>query len=108
MHWVVAEAIAAAAVLRARTGDWRFEAWYRTFWDYAERYLIDVERGGWRHELDPDNRPARSTWSGKPDVYHAYQAALIPTLPIAPALAGVVGANGVVGSDGVIAKATGA
>ena len=108
MHWVVAEAIAAAAVLRARTGDWRFEAWYRTFWDYAERYLIDAEQGNWRHELDPDNRPAQSTWSGKPDVYHAYQAALIPTLPIAPALAGVVGANGVVGSDGVIAKATGA
>ena len=86
MHWVVAEAIAAAAVLGERTGDPMYETWYRTFWEYAERYLIDAEHGGWHHELDPSNVPAPSTWLGKPDVYHAYQATLIPQLPLRPSL----------------------
>jgi mannose/cellobiose epimerase-like protein (N-acyl-D-glucosamine 2-epimerase family) len=87
MHWVVAEAIAAAAALWARTGEAVFDRWYQTFWDYADRHLIDTPNGGWRHELDADNRPAASVWRGKPDVYHAYQATLAPQLPLAPSLA---------------------
>ena len=59
----------------------------RTARAFAERHLIDRERGGWRHELDPQNRPAARTWQGKPDVYHALQATLIPRLPLAPSLA---------------------
>lgn len=90
MHWVIAEAIGAAAALWARTGESEFDVWYRTFWDYAERYVIDVERGGWRHELDADNKPAASVWTGKPDVYHAYQAALLPQAPLAATLAAAV------------------
>jgi sulfoquinovose isomerase len=90
MHWVIAEAIGAAAALWARTGESEFDLWYRTFWDYAERYVIDVERGGWRHELDADNKPAASVWKGKPDVYHAYQAALLPQAPLAATLAAAV------------------
>jgi mannose/cellobiose epimerase-like protein (N-acyl-D-glucosamine 2-epimerase family) len=86
MHWVVAEAIGAAAVLRQRTGDTRYERWYRTFWDFAGRYLVDLDGGGWHHELDPDNRPAASIWPGKPDVYHAYQACLLPTATVRPTL----------------------
>ncbi len=27
------------------------------------------------------------TWNGKPDTYHAFQATLIPRLPLTPALA---------------------
>jgi mannose/cellobiose epimerase-like protein (N-acyl-D-glucosamine 2-epimerase family) len=87
MHWVVAEAIAAAAVLHRRTGDPAYDRWYRTFWAYARRHVIDAEHGSWHHELDPQNRPATTTWSGKPDVYHAYQATLIPALPLTPSLA---------------------
>ena len=87
MHWVVAEAIGAAAVLRDRTGDPVYEEWYRTFWNYADGYLIDHVHGGWHHELDPNNRPAPSAWLGKPDVYHAYQATLIPQVPLTPSLA---------------------
>jgi mannose/cellobiose epimerase-like protein (N-acyl-D-glucosamine 2-epimerase family) len=89
MHWVLAEAIGAAAVLGVRTGDPRYEEWYRRFWDYAQRYLIDGD-GGWHHELDRDNRPAATVWHGRPDVYHAYQATLLPRLPVTPALAGAV------------------
>jgi mannose/cellobiose epimerase-like protein (N-acyl-D-glucosamine 2-epimerase family) len=90
MHWVVAEAIAAAAVLGEQTGDPGFSTWYGTFWDYAECYLIDTEHGGWHHELDPGNRPAPKTWLGKPDVYHAYQATLLPQVPLRPSLARAV------------------
>ena len=87
MHWVVAEAIAAAAVLRQRTGDASYERWYRRFWDFAGRYLIDPDNGNWHHELGPDNLPAATVWSGKPDVYHAYQAVLLPTVPLRPTVA---------------------
>ena len=69
----------------------RCERW----WAYAERHLIDHERGSWHHELDEGNRPSAEVWSGKPDVYHAYQAALLPIVPVAPsfaaALAGLPG-----------------
>lgn len=93
LHWVLAEAIAAAAVLGRRTGDERFQRWYETWWAYAQAYFVDVERGSWRHELDPDNRPAATVWAGKPDVYHVYQAVLLPDLPLAPSLAGALRAE---------------
>ena len=49
--------------------------------------LIVHRAGGWRHELDVHNRRSTQTWSGKPDVYHALQAALIEDLPLAPSFA---------------------
>ena len=57
-HWVVCEAIATAAVL----GDAERE---RPAREFAERHLIDRERGGWRHELDPENRPAARHLAGQ-------------------------------------------
>lgn len=87
MHWVVAEAIAAAATLWRHTGEQRFADDYARWWDYAARHLIDLDGGSWWHELDPENRPAAGTWSGKPDLYHAVQASLLPRLPVAPSLA---------------------
>jgi len=90
MHWVTAEAIDTAAVLGRRTGDSRYADWYGAFWTFADRYFIDRVNGGWRHELDATNRPSSTVWSGKPDTYHAYQATLIPRLPMAPSLAGAL------------------
>ncbi|MFF2951567.1 AGE family epimerase/isomerase [Kitasatospora sp. NPDC057965] len=87
MHWVAAEAIAAAAVLHRVTGRAEYEHWYRTWWRYAEEAFIDRERGSWHHELTPWNTPAATVWPGKPDVYHAVQATLIPRLPVEPAMA---------------------
>ena len=49
--------------------------------------VLDREHGGWWHELTPDMVPASSTVSGKPDLYHAYQAVLFPSLPLGPAAA---------------------
>lgn len=67
LHWVLCEAIAAAATL----GEHDFE---RAWWELAERHFIDREGGSWWHELDSDNRPASTVWDGKPDVYHALGA----------------------------------
>lgn len=86
MHWVVTEAIGAAAVLLQATGDDRYEAWYRRAWDFAATHLIDIEHGSWRHELAADLSPIAGVWSGKPDIYHAFQATLVPRLSSAGSL----------------------
>lgn len=86
MHWVVTEAIAAAAALHRATGEPRYDDWYRRWWDYAQIHLIE-RPGAWVHELDRANSPASQTWSGKPDAYHAIQATLAPRLPASPAFA---------------------
>ncbi len=87
MHWVLAEAVNAAEALRQATGEARYAADAAAWWAYAAEYLIDHHRGSWHHELDPHNRPAGTVWPGKPDVYHAYQAALLPALPLVPSFA---------------------
>ena len=79
LHWVVTEGIAAAWTLYETTGDERYAELYRLWWDHAQRLFID-QSGSWRHELDPHNKPAATVWDGRPDVYHAYQAALLPRL----------------------------
>jgi mannose/cellobiose epimerase-like protein (N-acyl-D-glucosamine 2-epimerase family) len=86
LHWVVAEAIAAAAALHQATGDRRYADWYDRWWQHAEAF-IDRVRGSWHHELDAANRPSAEIWQGKPDAYHQFQATLIPRLPLAPTLA---------------------
>jgi len=86
-HWVVAEGIGAASVLHTVTGEESYERWHRGLWAFADEHLIDRDRGSWRHELDPENRPAAQTWHGKPDAYHAVQATLVPRLPAAPTFA---------------------
>jgi mannose/cellobiose epimerase-like protein (N-acyl-D-glucosamine 2-epimerase family) len=79
-HWVVAEAIGAAALLWRVTGDPDYEHWYQRFWAFADRYLLDRRRGSWHHQLDDGNRPIETVWKGKPDAYHAYQATLFANL----------------------------
>ncbi|WP_296665887.1 AGE family epimerase/isomerase [Demequina sp.] len=87
MHWVLAEAVNAAEALRQVTGEARYAEDAAGWWDYADRFLVDHAGGSWHHELDEANRPAGAVWPGKPDVYHAYQAALLPVLPIVPSFA---------------------
>ena len=90
MHWVQAEALATAAALARRTGEARYADLEGAWWEFVERHFVDrlPGAGSWFHELGPDNRPATGVWSGKPDVYHAYQATLLTRLPTAPSLAG--------------------
>jgi mannose/cellobiose epimerase-like protein (N-acyl-D-glucosamine 2-epimerase family) len=72
LWWPICEGIGAAHFLGTA------EVWYRRFWDFAARRLIDARRGGWRCQLDDDLRPIPGYFAGKPDIYHALQACLIP------------------------------
>ncbi|MDO4249308.1 MAG: AGE family epimerase/isomerase [Neisseria sp.] len=99
MHWVLCEGIGACVALeginaghapigglgaaqgyvQAELGS-EFSYWYETFTAYAAQYLLEGE-GRWYHQLDTENRPDESVWSGKPDIYHAFQCLLLPLLP---------------------------
>ena len=89
--WPVSEAIGAVSALqklgdvsRAEENDEGLdadEAWYRRLWTFADAHLIDRARGGWFPELDDRGRPTSRQFTGKPDIYHSLQAALLPQVP---------------------------
>jgi sulfoquinovose isomerase len=90
-HWVACEAVLATQALWRRTGS---EPW-RLRHDLMLRYTLEhhvTEDGGWLHELDaPTLTVSKGTWQGRPDVYHAYQMLVLPTLPMrASAIGGVL------------------
>jgi sulfoquinovose isomerase len=87
LQWVACEAVLAAEALHRRTGEERFAAAAARWWHEIDRYFLDRKNGGWWQELAPDMTPAASTWSGKPDLYHSYQALLLPSLPLSPTAA---------------------
>jgi sulfoquinovose isomerase len=89
-HWVLCEAIAAAAVLHRRTGEPGYADRYAEWWDAARAHYIDLSGGSWWHELDESGHPAGSVWPGKPDIYHAYQVTLVPLQPPGGSLAGAL------------------
>ncbi len=95
LHWVVAEAIATAWTLALLTGEQSYRDWYDRWVAHAQAFFVDTARGSWHHELDPANRPACRVWEGKPDVYHAYQAMLLPRLgEVTSFVAGVLASRG--------------
>ncbi|QWW19996.1 AGE family epimerase/isomerase [Schaalia sp. 19OD2882] len=83
MHWVVCEAINALVVLRAAARELSLDAqidcdaWERVLWDYAREHLI-ASPGHWREELDSRNQLSERTWTGMPEIYHAYQTLVLP------------------------------
>ncbi|WP_372593070.1 AGE family epimerase/isomerase [Actinotalea sp.] len=87
LHWVVAEATAAAATLHAVTGESRYATSFQEWWDYTKARLVDEVDGSWHHELDAQDRPSSVIKKGKADVYHALQATLIPRIPVDPGVA---------------------
>ncbi|MEG3616074.1 AGE family epimerase/isomerase [Isoptericola haloaureus] len=86
-HWVAAEAVAAAEVLAAVTGESRYRELAASWWDLLRDRFVDTDRGSWHHELDPHDRPTATVWDGKPDIYHAVQALLVPDLPVSGSFA---------------------
>ncbi len=94
LHWVLAEGVAAAAALYRETGEPRYAELYRQWWHFAQEFLLDNEFGSWHHQLDPQNRPTNTVWHGKPDLYHAVQATVIPRLPLAPGMVAALAAGG--------------
>jgi sulfoquinovose isomerase len=79
--WPCAEGIGAAAVLASVDPDPFFEDWYRRIWSFSANHLVDRAGGGWIPELGEDLRPVNRVFVGRPDLYHALQACLIPLLP---------------------------
>ena len=71
LWWPICEGLGAAHFLGQ-------EVWYRRFWNFAARHLIDARHGGWRCQLDDGLRPIPGYFAGKPDIYHALQACLTP------------------------------
>lgn len=82
MHWVVAEALCAAAVLGRATGVVDYGEWEERWWQYADQFFVDAVHGSWHHELDERNLPVATVWAGKPDVYHAYQPTILTRAPL--------------------------
>ncbi len=78
MHWVVCEAICAAAALSDATGEPAYDELYRTWWSHAVEHWIDPVNGSWRHQLTPELEPADSVWPGRPDLYHSVHAVVLP------------------------------
>lgn len=78
LWWPICEGIGAAHFLSGLVEGGDCELWYRRFWDFATRRLIDAEHGGWNCQLDDELRPIPGYFQGKPDIYHALQACLIP------------------------------
>ena len=87
LWWPCSEAIGAAAFLCEIEPGPFHEAWYRRLWDFAADHFIDRQNGGWIPELSEDLEPTQSLFTGKPDIYHALQACLIPLFPAEGSLA---------------------
>ena len=82
LWWPICEGIGAAHFLGALDANAFTEDWYRRFWGFAARHLIDRREGGWRPQLNDDLAvPTQGFFVGKPDIYHALQACLIPLYP---------------------------
>ena len=60
---------------------------YRQWWDFVGEFHLDRDAGSWWHELDPAGEVSHTVWDGKADIYHAFQATLLPRLPLSPSLA---------------------
>jgi mannose/cellobiose epimerase-like protein (N-acyl-D-glucosamine 2-epimerase family) len=90
MHWVLAEAIAAAHVLARRTGEASYAEDAAHWTAHAAERFEDPTTGSWHHELTPTGEVATGTWQGQPDAYHVHQARLLGRLPLAGSVAGAL------------------
>ncbi|RWR06864.1 AGE family epimerase/isomerase [Paenirhodobacter populi] len=85
LWWPCAEAINAAWALDQVAPDPFWRGWYGRVWSFVDRNMIDHRHGGWFPEIGPDGEPKTTVFAGKPDIYHALQACLIPAGVMGPA-----------------------
>ncbi len=78
MHWTLAEGINTAAVLYHVTKKQEYADAYAAFMQYLDEKVLDHVNGSWFHQMDQNNQVTGTVWPGKPDIYHALQATLIP------------------------------
>ena len=82
MHWVLTEAVAAAAALADATGAERYRELARRWRDYGDRAFADPATGSWHHELTATGEVGSGTWAGQPDAYHLAQMLLLDGRPV--------------------------
>jgi mannose/cellobiose epimerase-like protein (N-acyl-D-glucosamine 2-epimerase family) len=87
MHWVLCEAVAAATVLHAVTGQERYRELAGRWRAHGEERFADPATGNWHHELTAAGEVASGTWAGQPDAYHLAQMLLLEGRPISGSLA---------------------
>jgi mannose/cellobiose epimerase-like protein (N-acyl-D-glucosamine 2-epimerase family) len=90
LHWVLCEAIAAAAVLGEVTGERRYRDLARRWRAHGEAVFADPVTGSWRHELTPTGAPGGATWAGQPDAYHLAQMLLLDRSPVRGSVAAML------------------
>lgn len=78
MHWVLMEAINTTALLYRVTKKAYYRDRYEELMQYMDECVADHEKGSFFHQLDRENRLISTVWDGKDDLYHAFQATLIP------------------------------
>ncbi|MDE1158242.1 MAG: AGE family epimerase/isomerase [Neorhizobium sp.] len=82
LWWPMCEAAGAAHFINQHLpADGFFEDSYRLIWSTIANRFIDHKNGGWHEELTEDLVPAHTLFPGKGDIYHAFQACLIPLYP---------------------------
>jgi mannose/cellobiose epimerase-like protein (N-acyl-D-glucosamine 2-epimerase family) len=82
MHWVLCEAIAAAAALAEVTGEQRYREDAARWRAHGEQAFLDAGTGSWHHELTPTGEVGSGTWAGQPDAYHLTQMLLLDGRPV--------------------------
>jgi mannose/cellobiose epimerase-like protein (N-acyl-D-glucosamine 2-epimerase family) len=82
MHWVLCEAIAAAAALAEVTGEQRYREDAARWRAHGEQAFLDAGTGNWHHELTPTGEVGSGTWAGQPDAYHLAQMLLLDGRPV--------------------------
>ncbi len=78
MHWTLAEAINTSAVLYRVTKKEKYAAEYAQFLEYLDQQVLDHVNGSWFHQMNEKGEVTGTVWPGKSDIYHAFQATLIP------------------------------
>ncbi len=78
--WPVTEAIGFVAALLKTAPRAEDAVWYDKLWSFAKDHFVDPN-GGWFPEIDDAGRPTQRQFIGKPDIYHALQAELLPLAP---------------------------
>jgi mannose/cellobiose epimerase-like protein (N-acyl-D-glucosamine 2-epimerase family) len=87
MHWVLCEAVAAATVLHAVTGEPRYAELAGAWRAHGEDRFADPATGSWHHELAPDGTVGTTVWAGQPDAYHLAQMLLLTDHPVRGSIA---------------------
>ena len=87
MHWVLCEAVAAAAVLAAVTGEPGTATLAERWRAHGDAVFADPATGSWHHELTATGEVGSATWAGQPDAYHLAQMLLLDGRPVRGSLA---------------------